>query len=78
VVTNTGTSQLNGWQLGWTFPGSQTVGNLWNGSYAQSGQQMTVTNASYDGSIAPGATATVGFTADGPGAGSAPSSVSCG
>ena len=34
----------------------QTISQLWNGSYTQSGANVTVTNASYNGSIAPGAT----------------------
>ncbi|MCW2931204.1 MAG: xyloglucanase, partial [Actinomycetia bacterium] len=75
VVKNTGSGTLNGWQLRWTFPGSQVINNLWNGSYTQSGTSVTVTNASYDGSLAPGATATVGFTATGSSA--SPSSVTC-
>jgi Glycosyl hydrolase family 12/Cellulose binding domain len=75
VVTNTGSGTLNGWSLGWTFPGGQAINNLWNGSYSQSGETVTVGNASYNGSIAPGATATVGFTATG--ASGSPSSVSC-
>jgi len=77
VVTNTGSAPLTGWQLGWTFPGGQAISNLWNGSYTQSGGQVTVTNASYDGSLAPGATATVGFTATYSGSNTAPSGVSC-
>jgi cellulose 1,4-beta-cellobiosidase len=77
VVKNTGPATLNGWQLGWTFPGRQAISNLWNGSYAESGGQVTVTNASYDGTLAPGASATVGFTATYAGSNTAPSSVSC-
>jgi hypothetical protein len=75
VVKNTGSGTLNGWSLGWTFPSSATINSLWNGSYTQSGNTVTVTNASYDGSLAPGATATVGFTATG--TSGSPSSVSC-
>jgi cellulose 1,4-beta-cellobiosidase len=75
VVKNTGSGTLNGWSLGWTFPGSQAINNLWNGGYSQSGESVTVSNASYDGSLASGATATVGFTATG--ASASPSSVSC-
>ena len=67
VVTNTGSGTLNGWQLEWAFPGSEDITNLWNGTCTQSGAQVTVSNASYDGSLAPGATATVGFTANGSG-----------
>ena len=75
VVKNTGSGTLNSWSLHWTFPSSQTITNLWNGSYTQSGNTVTVSNASYDGSLASGATATVGFTANGTSA--PPSSVSC-
>lgn len=75
VVKNTGSAPLNGWQLGWTFPGSDTITSLWNGSYTQSGSSVTVSNASYDGTLAPGATATVGFTANG--ASTSPPSVTC-
>jgi len=77
VVTNTGLGTLNGWQLGWTFPGSQAINNLWNGSYTQSGANVTVTNTSYDGTLAPGASTTVGFTATYSGSNAAPSSVTC-
>jgi cellulose 1,4-beta-cellobiosidase len=75
VVKNTGSGTLNGWSLGWTFPGSQAINDLWNGGYSQSGETVTVSNASYNGSLASGATATVGFTATGTSA--SPSSVSC-
>jgi Glycosyl hydrolase family 12/Cellulose binding domain len=63
TVTNTGSGALNGWNIGWTFPGDQEISSLWNGNDTQSGAAVTVTNASYDGSVAPGATVTVGFTA---------------
>src|SRR3984885_10281241 len=75
VVKNTGSGTLNGWSLGWTFPGGQAINDLWNGSYSQSGESVTVSNASHNGSLASGATATVGFTATGTSA--SPSSVSC-
>ncbi len=75
VVKNTGSATLNGWQLGWTFPGSPTISSLWNGVDTQSGSNVTVSNASYDGTLAPGATATVGFVASG--SSGTPSSVTC-
>jgi cellulose 1,4-beta-cellobiosidase len=77
VVTNTGSVTLNSWQLGWTFPGGQAVTNLWNGSYTQSGGTVTVTNQSYNGTLAPGASTTIGFTGTYSGSNAAPSSVSC-
>jgi len=77
VVTNTGSATLSSWQLGWTFPGNQAITNLWNGSYTESGGKVTVANESYDGTLAPGASTTVGFTATYSGSNAAPSSVSC-
>ena len=75
VVKNTGSGTLNSWQLGFPFPSGNTISSLWNGTYTLSGGTLTVTNASYDGTLAPGATATVGFTATG--SNSTPSSVTC-
>ncbi|GAB3962098.1 hypothetical protein GCM10029978_016510 [Actinoallomurus acanthiterrae] len=60
TVTNLGDA-VNGWQLTWSFPAGQTITQLWNGSYSQSGAQVTVTNASYNGSIASGGSAAFGF-----------------
>jgi cellulose 1,4-beta-cellobiosidase len=77
VVTNTGTSTLNGWKLGWTFPGDQAIDDLWNGDSSQSGSDVAVTNASYDGELAPGASTTVGFIATYSGSDTTPSSLSC-
>jgi cellulose 1,4-beta-cellobiosidase len=77
VVTNTGTSTLNGWKLGWTFPGDQAIDDLWNGDSSQSGSDVAVTNASYDGELASGASTTVGFIATYSGSDTTPSSLSC-
>ena len=77
VVRNTGSGTLSGWRLGWTFPGNQELTSLWNGSYTQSGEAVTVTSAAYDGSLPPGGTATVGFTATYSGADAVPAGVSC-
>src|SRR5262249_18504598 len=49
------------WRLTWAFTAGQTVTQLWNGSYTQSGTQVTVTNAAWNGSIATGGTAQFGF-----------------
>jgi chitin-binding protein len=65
TVRNSGSSALNGWTVKWTFPGSQTVTQLWNGSHTQSGSLVTAKNASYNGSIAANATTTFGFLGSG-------------
>lgn len=55
-ITNTGTAPINGWTLKFSFANGQTITQGWNGTFAQSGSAVTVTNASYNGSIAVGAT----------------------
>ena len=43
IVNNLG-DPINGWKLTWSFPAGQTITELWNGTYTQSGSQVTVTN----------------------------------
>ncbi|GIM97396.1 family 43 glycosylhydrolase [Paractinoplanes toevensis] len=52
---------LTGWTLTWSFASGQSITQLWNGSVTQSGTQVAVTNASYNGSLATGASASFGF-----------------
>ncbi len=61
VITNTGTSTINGWSLVFTFPGDQKVTQNYNGGFSQSGETATLTNASYNGTLAPNASVTDGF-----------------
>jgi len=62
-IQNTGSAAINSWTLKWAFPSGQTITSMWDqGTYTQSGANVTVTNASYDGTIAAGATFTgLGF-----------------
>ncbi|MBN1174257.1 MAG: cellulose binding domain-containing protein, partial [Micromonosporaceae bacterium] len=59
-VTNLGDA-IDGWTVAWDFTAGQTVTQMWNGSFAQSGTKVTVTNASYNADIASNATAAFGF-----------------
>jgi O-glycosyl hydrolase len=61
VITNTGTSAISSWSLVFTFPGDQKVTQNYNGGFSQSGETATLTNASYNGSIAPNGSVTDGF-----------------
>jgi hypothetical protein len=61
TISNTGTAAINGWTLAFTFPGDQKVTTAWNASVTQSGASVTATNASYDGAISPGGSASMGF-----------------
>ncbi|CAG6394355.1 glycoside hydrolase family 9 protein [Streptomyces cocklensis] len=63
LVTNTGAAALSGWTLSFTFGGDQKVGSGWNGTFAQTGQKVTVTNPSYAPTLPAGGTVDPGFTA---------------
>ncbi|WP_373314502.1 extracellular catalytic domain type 1 short-chain-length polyhydroxyalkanoate depolymerase [Streptomyces griseosporeus] len=73
TLTNTGTSTLTGWRLGFTLPAGQTITNGWGASYAPSSGAVTATNASYNGTLAPNASVTFGYQATHTGNSSAPS-----
>jgi hypothetical protein len=70
-VTNLG-DPVDGWRLTWTFGAGQTVTQLWNGSVAQSGGAVTVTNASYNAAIGTGASVSFGFNGSWSGSNPAP------
>jgi endo-1,4-beta-xylanase len=61
VIGNTGTTAISSWSLAFTFPGDQKITSDFNGGFSQAGENATLTNASYNGSIAPGGSVTVGF-----------------
>jgi cellulose 1,4-beta-cellobiosidase len=59
-ITNLG-SPVSSWTLAWTFGGNQQVTQLWNGNYTQTGENVSVTNESYNGSLATNGNTTFGF-----------------
>jgi O-glycosyl hydrolase len=61
TITNTAATPVSGWTLTFTFPGDQHVTNAWNGTVSQSGENVTITNASYNATIAPGGSTSAGF-----------------
>jgi len=61
TITNTATAPVNGWTVAWTFPGDQKISDAWSATTTQNGEAVSATNAGYNGSIAPGATASFGF-----------------
>ena len=61
TIANTGSAAINGWTLAFTFPGDQHITNAWSGTPSQSGENVTITNASYNGSIPAGSSTTIGF-----------------
>ena len=72
-ITNTGSSPIAGWTLTWAYSGNQQLTQSWNGSYTQNGDVVSITDAGYNGSIAPGATQSgIGFNASYSGANTSP------
>lgn len=62
VINNTGSTTISSWTVGFTFAGDQKITGAWNeGSYTQSGEAVSVTNAAYNGSIAPGGNTSFGM-----------------
>ncbi len=59
VITNLG-SALTSWSLGYGYSGNQTLQSGWNGTWTQSGANVTVANASWNGSVATNGTVTIG------------------
>jgi chitodextrinase len=70
TITNTGAVPVDGWALTFTFDGDQKITSAWNATHVQDGPAVTVRNAHWNGSLAPGASRTAGllgaWTAAGP------------
>jgi hypothetical protein len=59
-VTNGGTTTLATWTLVFTLPSGTTLSSSWSANATVSGSRVTVTNASWTGNLAPGASASFG------------------
>ncbi|GLP64462.1 hypothetical protein TUSST3_10820 [Streptomyces sp. TUS-ST3] len=73
TITNTGTTAINGWQLAFTLPTGQTITNGWGATYSPPSGSVTATNATYNGTIAPNASVSVGYQANHSGNSAVPS-----
>ncbi len=63
IITNNGTAAVNQWTLNFTF--TQPVTALWNGVMTNSGNNYTIANESWNGSIPVGQNVSVGFNGSG-------------
>ncbi|MFC5835806.1 cellulose binding domain-containing protein [Nonomuraea insulae] len=60
-ITNNG-APVNGWTLSFTWPRTwQSLGSGWSGVWTQEGSNVKVVNEAGNGSLATGATATIGY-----------------
>jgi len=61
-ITNASSSAWTSWSLAFTFPDAgQKETQGWNANWSQATQNVTATNMSYNGNIAPNATTNIGF-----------------
>ncbi|HEY3867376.1 MAG TPA: cellulose binding domain-containing protein [Actinocrinis sp.] len=72
TVSNGGTGAISDWKVGYSWPGSQTISQIWNATETQTGAAVSVANLSYNGSIAAGGNTTFGLL----GSGTAPTTLS--
>jgi endoglucanase len=75
AITNTGTSAVSGWTLGFSFAGNQRITNGWSANWTQQTTAVTATNADHNRTIAAGATVSgLGFNASYSGSNARPAS----
>ncbi|MGW0787869.1 GH12 family glycosyl hydrolase domain-containing protein [Streptomyces sp. NPDC002911] len=60
-VTNTGTTPVDGWELGFTLPPGQTVTQAWNATLTGVSGTVRAANAAFNGRIAAGGSQSFGF-----------------
>jgi poly(3-hydroxybutyrate) depolymerase len=65
AVSNSGSTALQGWKVSWALGSGQSVSQVWNGAQTTSGSTVTVTNAAYNGTLAPGSGTSFGLIVSG-------------
>ncbi|MFC5834006.1 cellulose binding domain-containing protein [Nonomuraea insulae] len=66
TVRNTGATTWNNWTVTWTMPSGVTLTNVWSSTITPSGATWTIKGPNWATSLAPGASVTFGFQANGP------------
>lgn len=61
TITNNGPAAWTAWTLTFAFPGDQRVTQGWSGRWSQTGAAVTVTNETWNGSVAVGGNVSLGF-----------------
>jgi endoglucanase len=75
TITNEGAA-LSSWTLAYSYTGNQQLTQGWSGNWSQSGQNVTVTNASWNGALATGAATQIGANFSYSGTNTAPTAFS--
>ncbi|MDT0320092.1 glycosyl hydrolase [Streptomyces millisiae] len=66
TVTNNGSTPLTGWQVSWSAPAGQSPGGAWNARLTTAGSTVRATPASWNATLAPGASTTFGYLGGSP------------
>ncbi len=67
VTISAGDQAVEGWNVGWRWPGGQQISSAWNAEWSQSGAEVTAANVGWNGRIEAGESREVfGFVASGP------------
>lgn len=72
TLSNTGTTTISGWTLTFSFSGNQQITQLWNGTLTQTGANVSIKDAGYNSTIAPGNFTSLGFNGSYSGVNSSP------
>ncbi|MCX3064109.1 glycoside hydrolase family 18 chitinase [Streptomyces beihaiensis] len=68
TIKNGGSTSISSWSVEWDFPSGTKVTSAWDATVTNSADHWTAKNASYNGTIAPGASVSFGFNGSGSGA----------
>jgi hypothetical protein len=77
VTVTAGTAPVTGWTVTLTFAPGQSLTQTWNATATTSGATVTARSLSWNGSLAPGARTSFGFTGTTSGAGAVSPAVTC-
>ncbi|SDT40926.1 lytic polysaccharide monooxygenase auxiliary activity family 9 protein [Actinoplanes derwentensis] len=65
IMVHAGATAVNGWNTSWTWPGSQTLAQVWSGKGTSSGSLVSVTNENWNATVPANGYVTFGFLASG-------------
>ncbi len=63
TLTDTGDSPVDGWTLGFDWPGDQRISTGWNAVWTQTGSHVTAGDPDWNPTLTPGTATTLGFNA---------------
>ncbi|MCZ4124895.1 glycoside hydrolase family 18 chitinase [Streptomyces sp. H39-S7] len=67
TVKNTGTTTITSWTVEWDYPAGTSVTSFWDATVTHTANHWTAKNVGWNGTLAPGASASFGFNGAGSG-----------